>query len=314
MYERMATTTILETSNPEHLLEYTGVLLAEYTSKLQSWKLLQTPDKDEMLFIEGQHQSTKSDEHIYHETFVHSLLGGISNPRRVLILGGAEGCMIREVLKWSSVQYIKQIDWDDSLVNYFRTNGWAWNGGAYENPRVQIECVEALAWLKQSNEMFDAIFIDLLDPRHEDMAFMKELLQAAKKRLNPNGGLSVNAGEVKKEHTTAATLAKYMETLFSQPSFSRVAIKARVPSYKGVWCFLLAGPKLWSSHAHSTIYPKGLNYFNKNVLIEESLWETFYPCELQNYWKLTPEEYAATKKLTPAAVDWVGTESYQYGC
>jgi spermidine synthase len=308
------TTTVLETSNPEHLLEYTGLLLAEHTSKLQTWKLLQTNNKDEMLFIEGQHQSTKSDEHVYHETFVHSLLSGISTPRRVLILGGAEGCMIREVLKWSSVQYIKQIDWDASLVTYFKTDGWAWNGGAYENPRVQVECVEALGWLNQSNEMFDAIYIDLLDPHTEDMPFMKELLHAAKKRLSPNGGLSVNAGEVKTEYTTAADLAKYMETLFPQPTFSRVAIKARVPSYKGVWCFLMAGSKLWSSRAHSATLPKGLRYFTRGILLEEVLWETFYPSEIQNYWKLTHAEYEATKKLTPVAADWISTESYQYGC
>ena len=155
------TTTILETSNPDMFLEYTGVLLADHTTSLQTWKLLQTDDKDELLFIEGQHQSTKSDEHIYHETFVHSLLAGISNPRKVLILGGAEGCMVREVLKWNSVHYSKQIDWDASLVNYFKTDGWAWNGGVYENPKVHVECVEALGWLKQTNEMFDAIFIDL---------------------------------------------------------------------------------------------------------------------------------------------------------
>lgn len=309
------TTTILETSDPSRCLEYTGKLLAEHTSNLQTWKILQTANKDEMLFIEGQHQSTKSDEHIYHETFVHSLLAGISNPRNVLILGGAEGCMAREVIKWPSVQYVKQIDWDASLVQYFKTNGWAWNGGAYENPRVQVECVEALGWLKKTTETFDAIFIDLLDPHEEDMEFMKDLLLTAKKRLKPNGGLSVNAGEVRNEHTYAADLAKFMQTHFPQPSFSRVAIKAHVPSYKGVWCFLLATPKLWSSHAHSAILPKDLKYFNKNILHEEYLWETFYPCELQNYWKVTHEEYEATKKLTFKASDWVSTESYNYyGC
>jgi spermidine synthase len=307
-------TTILETSDPNHLLEYTGILLAEHTSNLQTWKLLETTNKDQMLFIEGQHQSTKSDEHVYHETFVHSLLSGISNPRRVLILGGAEGCMVREVLKWPSVQYIKQIDWDASLVHYFQHDGWAWNGGVYSNPKVLVECVEALDWLKRSNEMFDAIFIDLLDPHEEDMEFMKTLLLSAKNHLNPNGGLSVNAGQVKKDHTCAADLATFMQIHFPQPTFSRVAIKTRVPSYKGVWCFLLACPKLWSSHAHSTSLPKGLKYFNRNILLEECLWETFYPSPLQNYWKLTHEEYQATKKLTPNLAEWTSTDYYQYGC
>jgi spermidine synthase len=307
-------TTVLETSNPNHLLEYTGLLLAEHASSLQSWKVLQTVDKDELLFIEGQHQSTKSDEHVYHESFVHSLLAGIPNVKKVLILGGAEGCMIREALKWATVQSIKQIDWDASLVNYFKTNGWAWNGGAYENPKVHVECVEALGWLKKTNEQFDAIFIDLLDPFEEDLPFMKDLLQAAKARLSPNGGLSVNAGQVTKDHTAAVDLANYMVSLFPQPQFSRVAFKAHVPSYKGVWCFLMAAPKGWSSYAHSTPLPKGLRYFNTTLIMEEKLWQTFYPSELQNFWKLTAEEYEATKKLTPKMTEWLSTEYYQYGC
>ena len=222
--------------------------------------------------------------------------------------------MVREVLKWNSVHYSKQIDWDASLVNYFKTDGWAWNGGVYENPKVHVECVEALGWLKQTNEMFDAIFIDLLDPYENDMDFMKNLLLAAKAHLNPNGGISVNAGEVKNGHTTAVDLAKYMETVFVQPTFSRVAVKTHIPSYKGIWCFLMAGPKLWSSHAHATVYPKDLRYFSRNILLKETIWETFYPAELQNYWKLTHTEYEATKKLTPVASDWSSTESYQYGC
>lgn len=313
-FQRM-TTTILETSHPDAMLEYTGLLLAEHTSPQQTWKVLQTRDRDEMLFIEGQHQSTKSDEHIYHETFVHSLLSGMHNPSRVLILGGAEGCMIREVLKWYSVQYVKQIDWDASLVKYFQTDGWAWNGGAYSNPKVHVECVEALEWLQKTQETFDVIFIDLLDPFEEDMEFMKALLLAAKKRLVPNGGLAVNAGEVGLARTTAADLAEFMRSQFQQPSFSRVAIKAHVPSYKGTWCFLMAAPKMWSHHVQSSMLPHGLIHFTKYTTRENTRWEMFYPCELQNYWKVTHEEYEATKKLTPATIDWSSTERYNYyGC
>jgi spermidine synthase len=309
------TTTILETSHPDAMLEYTGVLLAEHTSPQQTWKILQTSDKDEMLFIEGQHQSTKSDEHIYHEVFVHSLLSGMHSPRRVLILGGAEGCMIREVLKWYSVQYVKQIDWDASLVKYFQTDGWAWNGGVYSNPKVHVECVEALGWLETSQEMFDAIFIDLLDPFEEDIEFMKKLILAAKARLAPNGGLAVNAGEVQSMQKTAAVdLAAFMREQFQQPSFSRVAIQARVPSYKGTWCFLVAAPKFWSSRIQTSMIPYGLKYFKKHMTYENTRWETHYPQELQNFWKVTSEEYQSAKKLTPMSADWYIKESEYYGC
>lgn len=308
------TTIVLETSNPEEILEYTGTLLKEYTGPLQSWKILQTLDKDEMLFIEGQHQSTKSDEYMYHEMFVHSLMCGLTNPRNVLILGGAEGCMVREALKWPSVQSIRQVDWDGDLVSYFKTDGWAWNGGAYSNPRVHVTCAEALEWLKNCKDSYDAIFIDLLDPEMEDLEFMRELLMAAKGRLTPNGGLAVNAGEVKTRLTPACSLANWMETEFTETRFYRNAIRVKVPSYKGEWCFLMAMPRLWSNHIHANVLPSGLRMFSKQVLHEASIWPRAYPEALQNFWKPTAAEYARREKLVPTIVPKCGTENGQYGC
>jgi len=92
---QMNTTTVCETSDPENHLEYTGTLLASNTNSLQSWKILDTKENGEMLFINDIHQSSKKDEYYYHEMFVHSLLFGIASPKTVLVLGGSEGCMAR---------------------------------------------------------------------------------------------------------------------------------------------------------------------------------------------------------------------------
>jgi predicted membrane-bound spermidine synthase len=308
------TTTVLETSNPDEILEYTGLILKEHTSNLQSWKILQTLDKDEMLFIEGQHQSTKSDEYIYHETFVHSLMCGLTNPKNVLILGGGEGCMIREVLKWPSVQNIRQVDWDSALVEYFKTDGWAWNGGAYSNQRVHVSCVEALGWLKTCRDLYDAIFIDLLDPEMEDLEFMKELILAAKERVAPNGGLSVNAGEVKAQPTPACALAKWMETEFTEPQFYRNAVHVDVPSYKGKWCFLMAEPRLWSRNLQMNTYPANLRLFSKEFAHKAYLWPRYYPDALQNFWKPTAKEYSGREKLVAGPIYDYGKDSGHYGC
>lgn len=308
------TTTVLETSNPDEILEYTGLLLKEHTSKLQSWKILQTVDKDEMLFIEGQHQSTKSDEYIYHETFVHSLMCGLTNPKNVLILGGGEGCMAREVLKWPTVQNVRQVDWDAALVEYFKTDGWAWNGGAYSNPRVHVSCVEALGWLKTCQDKYDAVFIDLLDPEMEDLDFMKGLILAAKEHVAPNGGLSVNAGEVKAQITPACALAKWMETEFTEPRFYRNAVHVDVPSYKGKWCFLMAEPRLWSHNIQTNIYPANLRLFSKEFLHKACIWPRHYPDALQNFWKPTAKEYSGREKLVTGPIYDYSKDNGHYGC
>jgi spermidine synthase len=285
-------TTIKELSDPGSPIEYTGIALAEHTSTLQRWTVLLTGDEDEMLFIDDQHQSSKSDEFRYHETFVHSLLCGMK-AKKVLVLGGAEGCMLREILKWQSVEQVTQVDWDSSLVNYFKYDGEHWNGGAYKHPKVNYICAEALGWLRASNELYDAIFVDLLDPRETDMVFMKTLLTLCKERLAPGGGLSVNAGQVKLEETTACSLATFMKDTFTEPKFHRVGLRTHVPSYKGAWGFCMITPRTWCALVQETSLPDNLRYFSKERLIHASTWEDAYPPELRDFWKHSVAEKLA---------------------
>jgi spermidine synthase len=271
--------TIKELSDPKSPIEYTGILLAGETSSIQNWSLVETADGDEMLFIDDQHQSSKSDEFRYHETFVHSLMAGLSNlPKKVLVLGGAEGCMLREILKWKSVEQIVQVDWDKSLVNYFKYNAKHWNEGAYFDPKVQVYCEEAIGWLEKSIETFDAIFVDLLDPFDTNLVFMKKLLDLCKNHLNSGGAISVNGGQIHDYPTTICKLASHMKDKFM--NYNRSAIRVHVPSYRGIWCFLMASS---DTSGLQQELPSDLKYFSKERLEHNILWDDKYTMEMQSY-------------------------------
>jgi len=294
-------TTLYETSDPNNLIPYTGTLLASHTTTLQSWNLLDTKEHGQMLFINNQHQSSSKDEHVYHETFVHSLFLGLSSPKRVLILGGAEGCMAREVLRWKSVERIVQVDWDASLLEYFKTpEGSSWNGGVYNDPRITLVIENAITWIQSTNETFDAIFIDLFDPSYDDLSVLESFLKGCKRILAPNGGISINAGSISKTNKTpACSLATFLRSTFVEPAYHRVAVKVDIPSFQGTWCFLQIVPKLWSYRIHDTACPIGLRSFTKDVLIQSTTWSSEYPPELQVYWLSNSKEQVVCKKLTP---------------
>jgi len=295
-------TTIVETSDPSSPVQYTGTVLASNTSVNQSWCLLQT-DADQMLFIDGQHQSSKSDEHLYHETMVHSLVYGLSSPKRVLILGGSEGCLVREVLRWNSVQHVTQVDWDASLLDYFRRtkDGRTWNNGAYEDPRLTVIVENALTWLDASTEQFDAIFVDLLDPSNYTMPFLQMLLKQCKSHLTFRGGLSINAGLVSSEQTSACALATFLQSEYKESRFLKVATKVHVPSFLGTWGFLQIVPQSWSTYFHESNLPQDIQYITKSTLIDGTLWANTYPKELRDFWVGSdkPVEQKVCKKLTP---------------
>ena len=58
------------------------------------------------LFLDGTTQTVESDERIYHESLVHSAMLAHPLPRNVLILGGGEGAVLREVLAHTSVEHV----------------------------------------------------------------------------------------------------------------------------------------------------------------------------------------------------------------
>ena len=296
--------TVQDTSDPHQTLTYSGICLGTNsadTGRLQTWSVIDGV-KGEMLFIDGQHQSTLADEYIYHEMFVHSLISGIKAPTRVLILGGAEGCMAREVLKWPGVERVVQVDWDKSLVDFFRIPDVAarWNQGVYSDPRVEVHHKDALIWLQETQELFDAIFIDLLDPFNiQDICFLKNCIGLSKQRLAPNGGLAINVGSVVPGLNSPATmLADFMATEFTLPKFDRLAMKTFVPSYRGEWCFLMAVPKSWSDTHYAAVLPAGLKRFTKDEVHVTTQWQKDFSDSLRFFWNQSPPyDEKQTKKL-----------------
>ena len=91
----MGDTIMLELSDIENPISYTGTIITSHASSLQRWCIMdtKTEEEGELLFIDNQLQSSKKDEYIYHEMFVHSLMIGCRSPSRILILGGGEGCV-----------------------------------------------------------------------------------------------------------------------------------------------------------------------------------------------------------------------------
>lgn len=311
-------TTIVETSDPLHPLTYTGTLLASHKGTNQSWSILQTKVHGDMVFIDGQHQSSSVDEHIYHETFVHTLMQGCYQPKRVLILGGAEGCTAREVLRYSSVTEVVQVDWDESLVQYFQTKGIGWNHGAYFDARLTVICEDAVQWLRTNHQMFDVILVDLLDPREEDMPFVKSIVEQSIQHLSPKGAWAMNVGCVKPGvRTPACSVADCIQSIYGQPNFLRFAYKVHVPSYEGEWCFLAFVRRSWSAIAHTYEPPAECKWVTKHALLQSMDWLDGFDCSVREFWKHTAREREADevpKKLT-SAVDEVSEYKFEhYGC
>jgi spermidine synthase len=291
--------TIYEVSDPLNPIIYEGIQIASNKSAFQEWCILDT-EGSEHLFINNTLQSSKADEVIYHESFVHSLMNGCKKTDKVLILGGSEGCMAREVLKWP-VTSVTQVDWDNSLVSYFRGPGASWNSNSYNDPRVNVVVADAFLWLKSCREEFDCIFIDLFDPNMDNYHDFYNIIKECSRCLSSGGGLSLNAGSVNSKASKYISLL--VGSLFGNKELA--AIHCPVPSFKEDWTFLMALPKLWSVLINEKSLPQMI-YYNKEVLIKSIQWnQDLYP-EFYKFWM--------TEKLTRPATKIIVDFGEHYGC
>ena len=207
----------------------------------QDVEILDTESLGRSLILDGKTQSTSFDEHVYHEALVHPGLLLHSNPRTVFIGGGGEGATLREVLAHRSVERAVMVDLDGEVVELCRRHIPDRGRGAFEDARTELRHEDARAYLADTNERFDAIVLDLVDPLEEGTAYKlytREFYEIARSRLNPGGLLVTQSGPAGLLNYTECFTA-VMHTLSGLfPSVQ--AYSVYVPSFVSPWGFSIA--------------------------------------------------------------------------
>ncbi len=150
------------------------------------------------LFLNGSIQFDSLDEHRYHESLVHPAMARAPRRSDVLILGGGDGMAAREVLRWADVERLRLVDLDPRVTELFRDNGTlaSLNGRALSNPKVEIVNRDAWLFVRESDQVFDVVILDLPDPRDFAVSklYSREFYAPLVERLSPRGVMVTQAG------------------------------------------------------------------------------------------------------------------------
>ena len=163
-----------------------------YTQQTKYQKITVTSSNNQhILYLNNSMQLNTMDEWLYHEPLVHAPMLLTSGRKNVLILGGGDGCGIREVLKYPEVESIKIIDLDPDMTD-FGANSAIFkelNQNAYHNEKVMVENQDAFIALENDSQFYDLIIIDFPDPRSIELSrlYTLELYSFCKKRLRMGG-------------------------------------------------------------------------------------------------------------------------------
>ncbi|ETV94536.1 spermidine synthase [Aphanomyces invadans] len=141
-----------------------------------------------VLVLDGVIQCTERDEFSYQEMISHLPLYSHANPKSVLIVGGGDGGVAREVAKHTGVEKIVMCEIDPKVTEVSRVY-LPKMASALNDPRLTLLFQDAAEYLRSGEcGKFDVIIVDSSDPvGPAEVLFRSEFYENLKNALNPNG-------------------------------------------------------------------------------------------------------------------------------
>lgn len=150
---------------------------------------------DVRLYLDGNLQFSSQDEYRYHEPLVHPAMSLTRSRESVLVLGGGDGLVAREALKYKDMQHLVLVDLDPTITNLAQTFPTlrAINEDSLGDPRVEIINQDAFTYLAETAGQFGVIIIDLPDPNNESLGklYSREFYKLVRQHL-AKGGVMVS--------------------------------------------------------------------------------------------------------------------------
>jgi spermidine synthase len=183
-----------------------------------------------VMALDGIIQTTERDEFIYHEMLTHVPVLAHGNVRRVLIVGGGDGAMLREVAKHRGIEEIIQVEIDREVVETSKRYLPDHSQGAFEDRRVKLIIGDGLHFVQNAPDRFDVIISDSTDPVGPGGAlFTKDFYSSCRRRLNPGGVFVTQNGVPFTQLEEVASTAGLLRDIFTDWHF----FSAAVPTYVG---------------------------------------------------------------------------------
>lgn len=137
--------------------------MAHERTGFQELAMIETEEYGNMLVLDGMVMTTVRDEFVYHEMVAHPALFTHPNPEAVLVVGGGDGGVIREVLKHPGVKKAVLVEIDGKVIEYSKRYlpsiaGWL------DDPRVEVIVNDGYMHIHDHKATYDVIMVDSTEP------------------------------------------------------------------------------------------------------------------------------------------------------
>ncbi len=250
-----------------------------YSTQSQYQRIVFTQNgKDLRLYLNGGIQFSALDEYRYHESLVmpamlYVLAQKPTTPLKIAVLGGGDGLVVRELLKFDKhIDQIKLVDIDAVMVDLAKNMLplKELNQASLLQPKVEVIVEDAWLWVqRQPRHTFDLIITDFPDPDETSLAklYSLEFFQLVDKLLTETGALALQS--TSPYATPTAFWCVYNTLTQAFPEVYPYTVY--IPSF-GLWGFQLAikQPGNFSVESLSTSgwMPSNNRYINSQTILE----------------------------------------------
>ena len=242
-----------------------------YTEQTPYQRITITQSKGEFwLFINGNQQLSTIDEVMYHEPLVHPVMAILRQPKSVLVLGGGDGGAVREILKYPSVEKITLVDLDPAMTNLGKEYPLlvAMNDNSMNHEKLSIINTDGYNYLEDTQDYFDAIIIDLPDPKSVELGrlYSFEFYKLCYRQLKPNGLIITQAGSP----YYAARAFNCIDKTMSASGFTTLPLHNQVITL-GEWGWVMGAKNIGKTQLKNLVQNANLEDIQTRWMNEESL-------------------------------------------
>lgn len=156
-------------------------------SKYQDVLVFESSDYGTVLVLDNVIQCTERDEFSYQEMITHLAMNSHPNPEKVLVIGGGDGGVLREVVKHASVKEATLCDIDEAVIRVSKKYLPGMAVG-FEHPKAHTHVGDGFEFLKNRQNEFDVIITDSSDPEGPaESLFQKPYFELLKSALREGG-------------------------------------------------------------------------------------------------------------------------------
>lgn len=235
-------------------------------TQFQDLAVYESAEFGKVMTLDGLVQLTEHDEPHYHEMIAHVPMMAHSKPQTVLVIGGGDGGVVREVLKHESVKEVHFCEIDEAVVQ-MSIKHFPDVACGLKDPRVKHIYSDGCAYVKQFENFFDVVIVDSTDPIGPAAALFDEGFFADIKRALKQDGIFVNQAEnfaYKSHFDVVKKLFEFLPSLFENRGYYYTIIPTYPAGMIG-FTFLSKSVNPYAFAIDEKRIPEGLKYYSAEM-------------------------------------------------